>query len=89
MHNLAVELGPRHITVNVVAPGIFPSRMSTPLLDRFGGIDAVARQVPDQKLGFKEDLAGTMVFLASRAARHMNGATLMLDGGAYLVRGCP
>ncbi|ETS78619.1 hypothetical protein PFICI_10681 [Pestalotiopsis fici W106-1] len=88
MHNLAVEMGPRHITVNVVAPGIFPSKMSTPLLNRFGGIDAVSKQVPDQKLGVKEDIAGVMVFLASRASRHMNGATLMLDGGSYLVRGC-
>lgn len=88
MNNLAVELGPRRIVVNTVAPGIIPSKMSAPLMDRHGGIEAVAKQVPDQKLGTKEDLAGVMVFLASRASRHMNGATLMLDGGSYLVRGC-
>lgn len=93
VNNLAVELGPRHIIVNTVAPGIIPSKMSAPLMDRHGGIEAVgieavAKQVPDQKLGTKEDLAGVMVFLASRASRHMNGATLMLDGGSYLVRGC-
>lgn len=88
MKNLAVEFGPRHIIVNAVAPGIIPSRMSGPLMDRHGGLEAVAKQVPDQKLGHKEDIAGVMVFLASRASRHMNGATLMLDGGSYLVRGC-
>lgn len=88
MRNLAVELGPRHITVNAVAPGIFPSKMSTPLMDRHGGIDSVATQVPDQKLGEKEDLAGVMVFLSGRAGRHINGVTLVVDGGSYLVRGC-
>lgn len=89
MHNLAVELGPRHVNVNVVAPGTIPSKMSMPLLDRFGGPDAYAAQIPDQKLGDKEDVAGTLVFLCSRAAKHMNGATLVLDGGSFLVRGCP
>ena len=89
MQNLAVELGPRHIVVNAVAPGIFPSKMSTPLMSRHGGIEAIAKQIPDQKVGEKEDIAGVMVFLGSRASRHMNGATLTVDGGSYLVRGCP
>ncbi|PYH92646.1 gluconate 5-dehydrogenase [Aspergillus ellipticus CBS 707.79] len=88
MQNLAVELGSRHIIVNVVAPGMVPSQMSEPLTSRHGGLAAVAKQVPDQKLGSKEDVAGTMVFLASRASRHINGATLLLDGGSFLVRGC-
>jgi NAD(P)-dependent dehydrogenase (short-subunit alcohol dehydrogenase family) len=88
MHNLAVELGPRHITVNAIAPGIFPSKMSGPLMARHGGIAEVAKQVPDQKLGTKEDIAGVMVFLSSRASRHINGATLLVDGGSWLVRGC-
>lgn len=88
MKNLAVELGPRHITVNVVAPGIVPSKMSGPLMARHGGLEEVAKQVPDQKLGSKEDVAAVLVFLSSRASRHMNGASLVLDGGSYLVRGC-
>ena len=88
MQNLAVELGPRHITVNVIAPGIFPTKMSGPLMARHGGLEAVAKQVPDQKLGTKEDLAGAMVFLACPASRHINGATILLDGGSFLVRGC-
>ncbi|KAJ6028317.1 hypothetical protein N7540_003893 [Penicillium herquei] len=88
MQNLAVELGPRHITVNCVAPGIIPSKMSGPLMARHGGLEAVAKQFPDQKLGSGEDIAGVMVFLSGRASRHMNGATLVLDGGSFLVRGC-
>ncbi|KAL3461886.1 gluconate 5-dehydrogenase [Aspergillus heterothallicus] len=88
MQNLAVELGPRHITVNVVAPGIVPSKMSASLMDRHGGLEEVAKQVPDQKLGAPEDIAGVMVFLSSRAGKHINGATIVLDGGSFLVRGC-
>ncbi|KAI8233502.1 hypothetical protein K4K54_010277 [Colletotrichum sp. SAR 10_86] len=88
MKNLAVELGPKHITVNVVAPGMVPSQMSAPLMNRHGGIESVSKQVPDQKLGSPEDVAGVMVFLSSRASKHINGATIMLDGGSYLVRGC-
>ncbi|KAL3446330.1 gluconate 5-dehydrogenase [Aspergillus insuetus] len=88
MQNLAVELGPRHITVNVVAPGIVPSKMSASLMDRHGGLEQVAKQVPDQKLGAPEDIAGVMVFLSSRAGKHINGATIVLDGGSFLVRGC-
>lgn len=88
MKNLAVELGPKHITVNVVAPGIVPSQMSEPLMDRHGGLESVAKQVPDQKLGSPEDVAGVMVFLSSKASKHINGATIVLDGGSYLVRGC-
>ncbi|KAF4907643.1 Lactose permease [Colletotrichum viniferum] len=58
MKNLAVELGPKHITVNVVAPGMVSSQMSAPLMNRHGGIESVSKQVPDQKLGSPEDVAG-------------------------------
>ncbi|EQB51814.1 hypothetical protein CGLO_08607 [Colletotrichum gloeosporioides Cg-14] len=88
MKNLVVELGPKHITVNVVAPEMVPSQMSAPLMNRHGGIESVSKQVPDQKLGSPEDVAGVMVFLSSRASKHINGATIVLDGGSYLVRGC-
>ncbi|KAF5502078.1 Rhamnolipids biosynthesis 3-oxoacyl-[acyl-carrier-protein] reductase [Colletotrichum aenigma] len=88
MKNLAVEPGPKHITVNVVAPGMVPSQMSAPLMNRHGGIESVAKQVPEQKLGSPEDVAGVMVFLSSRASKHIiNGATIVLDGGSYLIAG--
>lgn len=88
MHNLALELGPRHINVNVIAPGIIPSKMSGPLMARHGGLEGIAKQVPDQKLGRKEDIAGAMVFLSCMASSHINGTTIVLDGGSWLVRGC-
>lgn len=39
------------------------------------------------KLGSPEDIAGTVVFLSSRAANHINGATVVIDGGEVLARG--
>jgi len=82
--NLAVELGPRHILVNSIAPGFFPSKMAKELINITGGAEALAAKNPDKKLGRPEDIAGTVVFLSSRAASHINGATIVIDGGAVL-----
>jgi NAD(P)-dependent dehydrogenase (short-subunit alcohol dehydrogenase family) len=85
--NLAVELGPRHIRVNAIAPGFFPTKMASGLLDLSGGTEGAAARNPSLKLGKPEDLAGTVVFLSSRAADHINGATVVIDGGEVLARG--
>jgi len=80
--NLAVELGPRHVLVNSIAPGFFPSKMASGLMELSGGQAAIAKLNPDGRLGRPEDIAGPVVFLASRAASHITGATLVIDGGA-------
>jgi NAD(P)-dependent dehydrogenase (short-subunit alcohol dehydrogenase family) len=85
--NLAVELGPRHILVNSIAPGFFPSKMANGLLDLSGGVEAMAAKNPGKRLGKAEDIAGLVVFLSSRAASHINGATITVDGGEVLARG--
>lgn len=85
--NLAVELGPRGITTNAVAPGFYPSKMASGLLDLQGGADKAAAEVPDQKLGEPEDIAGLVVFMASRGAKHVNGTIITTDGGAILSKG--
>jgi NAD(P)-dependent dehydrogenase (short-subunit alcohol dehydrogenase family) len=84
--NLAVELGPRHILVNSIAPGFFPSKMASGLMEMTGGVQAIAASTPDGRVGVPEDIAGTVVFLASRAAAHINGATITIDGGSILGR---
>lgn len=84
--NLAVELGPRHVLVNAVAPGFFPSKMASGLMALEGGERALADASPNKRLGRPEDIAGTVVFLCSRAAGHVNGATVVLDGGKILDR---
>jgi len=85
--NLAVELGPRHILVNAIAPGFFPSKMASELIKLTGGADALADANPSKRLGKPEDIAGLVVFLGSRASSHINGATITVDGGEVWARG--
>src|SRR5204863_7166829 len=70
--NLAVELGPRGILVNAIAPGFFPSKMASGLIGLSGGMDAAAARNPNKRLGKPEDIAGLVVFLSSRASSHIN-----------------
>ncbi|OJD29896.1 gluconate 5-dehydrogenase [Diplodia corticola] len=84
--NLAVELGPRNILVNGIAPGFFPSKMANGLMEAAGGQDKLAAANPNKRLGEPEDIAAAVVFLSSRAAGHVNGDTLVLDGGKVWAR---
>jgi len=84
--NLAVELGPRHIICNAIAPGFYPSKMASGLMELQGGVDTLAKNTPNQRVGHPEDIAGLVVFLASRASTHCNGAVITTDGGAVLGR---
>ena len=47
----------------------------------------MAKQNPNGRLGVPEDIAGTVVYLCSRASSHLNGANLTIDGGALWGRG--
>ncbi|CAK7567460.1 MAG: hypothetical protein SEPTF4163_005425 [Sporothrix epigloea] len=86
--NLAVDLGPRHITVNAIAPGFFPTKMSRGLIAiADGGMAGMAQRNPMQRLGKPEDFAGAVVYLCARAGSHVNGATLTIDGGAMWSTG--
>ncbi|KAK8110491.1 oxidoreductase [Apiospora kogelbergensis] len=85
--NLAVELGPRHITVNSICPGFFPTKMANGLLEMSGGVEKHAQGNPMKRLGRPEDIAGIVVYLSSRAGSHVNGAAIELDGGAMWARG--
>lgn len=79
--HLAASLAQDHITVNAIAPGMFPSKMTAFLYsseDRKAQTDAL---VPLGRSGAWEDAAGPAMFLASRAAAFMTGATLTVDGG--------
>jgi NAD(P)-dependent dehydrogenase (short-subunit alcohol dehydrogenase family) len=83
--NLAVELGPRHILVNGLAPGFFPSKMADGIIGAGGGMDKLAAQSPNGRLGRPEDVAAAVVYLCSRGAGHVNGDTIVLDGGKMLA----
>ncbi|KAK5717028.1 hypothetical protein LTR17_016170 [Elasticomyces elasticus] len=85
--NFAVELGPRNITTNTVAPGFFPSKLANGLIELLGGQDELERENPRGRLGEPEDIAGVMLFLCSRAGNYINGEYISVDGGARLGAG--
>jgi len=85
--NLAVELGPRGILVNGIAPGFFPSKMASGLIGAAGGMEKFEKSNPNGRLGRPEDIAAAVVYLCSRGAGHVNGDTLVLDGGKLLSGG--
>lgn len=85
---LARELGPQHITVNAVAPGVFPSQMMASTLDAIG--DTIAAAAPLRRLGRDDDMAGIAVFLAGRAGSYLTGSIIPVDGGiATTASGTP
>ena len=78
---LARELGPRHITVNAVAPGPFESKMMAATLAEFG--DQIAASSPLGRIGRPDDMAGVAIFLSSRAGAYVTGAVIPVDGGIW------
>jgi NAD(P)-dependent dehydrogenase (short-subunit alcohol dehydrogenase family) len=76
---LAKELGPRQITVNAVAPGPFESKMMAATLAAAG--DQIAAASPLGRIGRPDDMAGVVVYLASRAGAYVTGAVIPVDGG--------
>jgi len=81
---LCVELGPRGITVNCVAPGWIDTEMARPAYGE-GRREAIAASIPIGRIPPPEDIAGPIVFLCSDLARHITGEILNVNGGAVLV----
>jgi NAD(P)-dependent dehydrogenase (short-subunit alcohol dehydrogenase family) len=78
---LAHRLVRDHVTVNAIAPGPFPSKMMAFILDAEGGEELVSGGVPMGRIGRPEDVAGTVIYLASRAGSYLTGAVIPVDGG--------
>lgn len=80
---LAAEWGPYGITVNAIAPGFFPTRMTRVTLQSHG--DQIRQRAPIARLGGEEDLKGAVVLFASDASAYITGQVLAVDGGATIV----
>ncbi|KAL5518437.1 hypothetical protein ACEPAH_119 [Sanghuangporus vaninii] len=82
---LAVTLCPKHITVNAILPGVFPSKM-TAFGFRRTGEDKMAAAQPSGRVGSPTDMAGLALFLCSPASAYVTGNHIVIDGGSVLVR---
>jgi NAD(P)-dependent dehydrogenase (short-subunit alcohol dehydrogenase family) len=79
---LAHHLGRRNITSNTIACGPFESKMMKATLEKFK--DSIEAGIPLGRIGSPEDVAGTCLYLSSRAGAYVNGATIALDGGTVI-----
>jgi NAD(P)-dependent dehydrogenase (short-subunit alcohol dehydrogenase family) len=75
---LAARLVGDHINVTSIAPGAFPSEMNRAARDH---AEEVAASIPSKRVGVAEDMAGTAIYLASRAGDYVVGDTITVDGG--------
>ena len=78
------------IRVNTLAPGLFPSELAAPLIEKYNGfadedgkIDR--HSLPEERSGTEEDITGTVLYLVSRAGAYNNGNECVLDGGMVSV----
>ncbi len=83
---LAGEWGAHGITVNAVAPGFFPSKMTQGVLKQYGA-ENLAKSAPLKRLGDDDDLKGAVLLFASAAGKHITGQILAVDGGVSAVHG--
>jgi NAD(P)-dependent dehydrogenase (short-subunit alcohol dehydrogenase family) len=81
---LAGEWGRHGITVNALAPGFFPSKMTKGVLESLGE-EKLAQHAPLHRIGDDEDLKGAALLFASDAGKHITGQILAVDGGVSAV----
>ena len=79
--NMAVELAKYDIRVNAIAPGYFHTRLTAAAFDDHDRREWMESRIPLGKFGRPDDLAGTVVFLASNASDYLTGNVIFVDGG--------
>lgn len=77
---LARRLAAENVNVNAIAPGPFESQMMKATLARFG--EMIRKSNPRGRIGEPEDVAGTAIYLASRASAYVTGTIVPVDGGS-------
>ncbi len=81
MRDLSVELGPKNITVNNIAPGAINTPINNGLLHDKARLDPLLANIPLGRLGSVDDVAALAAFLASDEAGYVTGSTFVVDGG--------
>jgi NAD(P)-dependent dehydrogenase (short-subunit alcohol dehydrogenase family) len=87
VRHLAVELAPRGVRVNVVAPGAVATEAWNAIPDKENRLAEAIHRAPSGRLVTPEEVAGAVHFLCSRAASGINGQTLIVDGAAGTIGG--
>ena len=82
---MAVELAPKQITVNAVAPGFFESRMTDYIFEHY--LDDIEDDCPLHRIGQPQEIVGIVAYLASKAGSYTNGAVIPVDGGTSISKG--
>ncbi|GMH97213.1 hypothetical protein TrVE_jg6300 [Triparma verrucosa] len=78
---LSHDLAPHNITVNALAPGFVPSKMSEGL-SAYASFEEIAKNTPMGRLGDEDDMVGCAIYLSSRASSWVTGVVVNVDGGA-------
>jgi NAD(P)-dependent dehydrogenase (short-subunit alcohol dehydrogenase family) len=84
MKMMATAFVPFRIRCNVLAPGLFPSELAGGVISGLSsgkslGIDASV--IPSERTGMEEDIAGAVLYMASKAGAYLNGSVIVVDGG--------
>jgi NAD(P)-dependent dehydrogenase (short-subunit alcohol dehydrogenase family) len=80
--HLAVQLGPKDITVNAIAPGFFPSRMTDHVFEN--AREEIEHNSLLGRIGKEEEMAGVAIYLSSMAGAYTHGAVIPVDGGTCI-----
>ena len=83
--HMAADLACENINVNGIAPGYFHSKMTAGILDQYE--EELLKKTPRGRLGTFEDIAGTAIYLSSRASAWVVGHTVVVDGGVIAAAG--
>lgn len=82
--NLAHEYGPDGVRVNCIAPGLIRTDFARALWENPERTEEANKRVPLRRIGEPDEIAGAVVFLASRASNFMTGQTMVIDGGVTI-----
>ena len=83
--NLAVEWGPRNVRVNCIAPGLVKTDFARSLWENPETYKQAVQRYPLRRIGEPDEIAGTAIFLASKAGSFITGQTIVVDGGATIT----
>ena len=83
--NLAVEWGPSNVRVNCIAPGLIQTDFARYLWENPEILEKTVEPNPMKRIGQPDEIAGTAVYLCSKAAAYVTGQTLVVDGGLTIA----